>query len=81
LEKLSLNRVNDQVCRVMSAQGEHVGNLKLIGTIWKFKAIGYEPDGAVIPGGGPFTGQHNTPFAALDEDVVSAVLGHRAAGD
>ena len=60
--------------RVLAIQGECVGNLKLIGAVWKFKAIGYDADGAVIPGGGPLTERHNMRFAVLDEAVVSAAL-------
>jgi len=51
-----------------------VGNLKLIGGQWKFKAIGYGAGGEVIPGGGPLTERHNTTFAAPDEAVITAVL-------
>ncbi len=57
-----------------SSEGLHVGNLKLIGGMWKFKAIGYDASGQVIPGGGPFTDTHNTSFAALDEAEISRVL-------
>ena len=74
MNKLTLHRVNDQVLRVLSSQGEHVGNLKLIGGVWKFKAIGHDASGAVIPGGGPFTERHNMTFAVLDEALVSAGL-------
>ncbi len=62
------------VCRVLTSAGLHVGNLKLIGGVWKFKAIGYDASGQIIPGGGPLTDRHNTPFAALDEAQVNAVL-------
>ena len=54
--------------------GEHVGNLKLIGGVWKFKAIGYAADGGVVPGGGPLTERHNTTFAVPDQAQVSATL-------
>ena len=37
----------------------HVGNLKLAGGRWKFKAIGFDTDGSVVPGGGPYTHRHN----------------------
>jgi hypothetical protein len=74
MNKLTLHRVNEQVFRVLSSQGEHVGNLKLIGGVWKFKAIGHDASGAVIPGGGPLTGRHNMTFAVLDEALVSAGL-------
>ena len=71
---LTLCPVNDGVYRVLAGSGLHVGNLKLIGGQWKFKAIGYGVQGEVIPGGGPLTGRHNTSFAAPDEAVITAVL-------
>lgn len=71
---LTLNRVNDLVYQVLAAQGSHVGYLKKIGAAWKFKAVGYEPDGSVVPGGGPLTELHNTPFADLDEALLNATL-------
>ena len=74
MNPLTLHPLNDQVVRVLDSQGDCVGNLKRIGAVWKFKAIGYDADGAVIPGGGPLTDRHNTPFAVLDEAVVSAAL-------
>ena len=74
LYPLMLSPVNAQVCHVLSAQGEHVGNFKLIGGVWKFKAIGYGADGGVIPGGGPLTTRHNTTVDVLDEALISRVL-------
>lgn len=71
---LTLSKVNDGVYRVLTSTGDHVGNLKLIGSQWKFKAIGYGSQGEVIPGGGPLTGRHNTTFTALDEPVIAAAL-------
>ncbi len=71
---LTLHRVNDQVVRVLDSQGECVGNLKLIGSVWKFKALGHDADGQLVPGGGPLTGRHNMAFVALDEAAVSAAL-------
>ena len=71
---LKLCQVSAQVCSVRSAHGEHVGNLKLIGGVWKFKAIGYDTSGNVIPGGGPLTERHNTTFATLDEALINAGL-------
>jgi hypothetical protein len=53
----------------------HVGNLKQIGGVWKFKAIGYDAAGQVVPGGGPLTDRHNTLFAILDEAEINRVLG------
>ena len=54
--------------------GLHVGNLKLIGGIWKFKAIGFNSSGQVIPGGGPLTHRHNVTFTALDQAEIDRVL-------
>ena len=71
MNKLTLSRLNDRVYRVFSDQDEHVGNLKFINGLWKFKAIGYEPNGDVIPGGGPLTDRHNTTFATLEEALNS----------
>ena len=71
-----LRPVNAQVFSVHAASGEHIGNLKLIGGVWKFKAIGYDVSGQVIPGGGPLTDQHNTAFATLEDfDLVPPTLG------
>ena len=72
--KLTLSRINDRVYRVLTDQDEHVGNLKFINGVWKFKAIGYDENGDVIPGGGPLTDRHNTPFGALDEALINAKL-------
>jgi len=72
---MKLTKFNDLVYRVLTDQGEHVGNLKLINAVWKFKAIGYDQNGDVIPGGGPLTDRHNTTFDALDEVLISAKLG------
>jgi len=74
MSKLILNRLNNDVYLVLSDQGEHVGNLKSINGVWKFKAIGYDPKGDVIPGGGPLSDRHNTPFIALDEALINASL-------
>ena len=71
---LILSRVNDQLWQVLLQQGEHVGNLKLIGGVWKFKAIGYDADGSVMPGHGPLTQHHNARFDQLDEATIIAAL-------
>ena len=71
---LRLQPVNPQVCGVHTSDGDHVGNPKLIGGVWKFKAIGIDAGGHVVPGGGPLTGRHNTVFAVLDEAAISAAL-------
>lgn len=72
---LTLTMVNANVYSVHLSNGAHVGNLKRIGAVWKFKAIGYDAAGKVIPGGGPLTDRHNTPFSAPDVVEVSAKLG------
>jgi hypothetical protein len=74
MNPLTLHRVNDQVVRVLDSQCQCVGNLKRIGAVWKFKALGQDADGHVIPGGGPLTDRHNLTFAVLDEAVVNAAL-------
>jgi hypothetical protein len=56
------------------ADGTHVGNLKRIGALWKFKAVGYDNTGSVVPGGGPLTHLHNTPLAAPDVAELNASL-------
>jgi hypothetical protein len=71
---LTLQRVNDQVVRVLDRQGECVGNLKRVGPVWKFKALGRDAEGQLVPGGGPLTGRHNMVFAEPDEAAVSAAL-------
>lgn len=72
---LTLTPVNANVYSVHLPDGSQVGNLKRIGPIWKFKAIGYDPAGEVVPGGGPFTHRHNTTFSQPDAEEVSAQLG------
>ena len=74
MNQLHFHPLNAQQCRVTSSDGVHVGNLKLIGGIWKFKAIGMGAGGHVVPGDGPLTGRHNMVFAVLDEAGISAAL-------
>ena len=74
MKHLTLSRTNDLVYRVLSDQGAHVGNLKSINAIWKFKAIGYDHNGEVVPGGGPLTDRHNCTFVSLDEAAINALL-------
>lgn len=71
---LSLKPVNANVHSVHLADGAHVGNLKRVGAVWKFKAVGYDQAGAVEPGRGPLTNQHNMVFAQPDATEVSARL-------
>ncbi len=72
MNKLTLSRLNDHVYRVLSGQGEHVGNLKFVNGVWKFKAIDYDRTDAVIPGWEPFIECHNTTFVGLDEVLINA---------
>jgi hypothetical protein len=71
---LTLQPINAHVHSVHLPGGAHVGNLKRIGAVWKFKAIGYDAAGEVLPGGGPFTDQHNTQLAEPDATQLSAAL-------
>ena len=71
---LTLKRFNDQVVAVHTDQGEHVGNVKRVGALWKFKAVGYDANGAVMPGHGPLTHQHNLSFTEWDEAEICARL-------
>ena len=71
---LTLTPVNANVHSVHLPDGTHVGNLKRIGTVWKFKAVGYDTQGSVEPGGGLLTDRHNTEFATPDAAEVSAKL-------
>ena len=75
MSKFRLHTVSSGICRVLTDSGLHVGNLKLIGGVWKFKAIGYDASGQVVPGGGPLTDRHNTFFKALDEAEISRIFG------
>lgn len=71
---LTLSRLNDDVFRVIDSHGLHVGNLKRINGLWKFKAIGYDSNGDLMPGWGPLTERHNTTFDTLDENLVNTKL-------
>jgi hypothetical protein len=71
---LRLHPVSPGICQVLTEAGLHIGNLKLMGSVWKFKAIGYDASGQVIPGGGSLTDRHNTAFTGLDEAEINRVL-------
>ena len=77
---LQLQPVNAEVVAVHTATGAHVGSLKKLGGVWKFKAMGYGADGGMEPGHGPLTDQHNMAFAAPDAAEVSARLQGALAG-
>ena len=76
---LSLTAVNANVHSVHLADGSHVGNLKRIGALWKFKAVGYDATGGVLPGGGPLTHLHNTSFSTPNVAELNARLGSYSA--
>lgn len=71
---LQLVAVNAAVVSIHTAEGAHVGSLKKVGGVWKFKAMGYSAAGGMEPGYGPLTDQHNMQFATLDAAEVSARL-------
>lgn len=71
---LTLKPLSPVIHAVHNQHGVHVGNLKLIGVVWKFKAIGYDESGDVLPGGGPLTGFHNTVFNQPDEREVNLAM-------
>lgn len=71
---LRLCPVNEGVWAVLDAAGQPVGNLKRVGAVWKFKAVGTTAEGALEPGGGPLTHRHNAVFAQPDAAAVNAVL-------
>jgi len=75
---LSISSLNGGAYRVSDSMGHHVGNLKFILGFWKFKAIGYDAFGEVIPGGGSLTERHNTVFSSLDIEHINRVLGNSA---
>ena len=62
-------------CRVLDAMGDHVGNLKWARGVWKFKAVGHDASGAVIPSGGPLPDRHVTMFATLDLVQINRAHG------
>lgn len=75
MSTFTLTCVNANVHSMHMAGGAHVGNLKRVGAVWKFKAVGYDDSGAVEPGGGPLTHLHNTLLSAPDVNEVNAKLG------
>jgi hypothetical protein len=76
---LTLSFVNTHVYSVHTVDGAHVGNLKRIGALWKFKAVGYDATGGVEPGGGPLTQHHNTVLSEPEVRELNARLGGSAA--
>ena len=52
MQALTLDKVNDGVYRVIASAGGHLGNLKLTGGQWKFKAVGYGLAESLFPAAG-----------------------------
>ena len=74
VRSVQLAHLNAGVVQVFTADGLHVGNFKQIAGVWKFKAIGYNAAGQVVPGGGPLTGKHNTALVDLNEAAIHQAL-------
>jgi hypothetical protein len=72
---ITLQPVNTNVYSVHTPDGAHVGYLKRVGAVWKFKAVGYDAAGQVEPGGGPLTNHHNTTLAVPDAAELNTRLG------
>lgn len=70
----SIASLNGGAYRVLDSMGHHVGNMNFISGLWKFKAIGYDASGEVIPGGGSLTERHNTVFTSIDIAHINRVL-------
>jgi hypothetical protein len=77
---LRLRPLHSGFCQVLDLEGQVVGNLRLVQMRWKFKAMGFDEQGRVIPGGGPLTDRHNLSFDRLDEtEICAALLRERTA--
>ena len=55
---LQLVPVNAGVVSVHTADGAHLGSLKLVGGVWKFKAMGYDAAGRMEPWAADGAAQH-----------------------
>ena len=71
---MHIQKINEGVCALHDPAGLHVGNFKWVNGQWKFKAVGYDESGAVMPGHGPLTDQHNLSFAELNAAHICAQL-------
>lgn len=67
-----LKPLNAGICALHNPAGLHVGNFKWVNGQWKFKALGYDPAGQVMPGHGPLTDRHNVCLDELDEAIIRA---------
>lgn len=71
----TLRPLNEGVQVVYDLEGQPIGTIKRIGGRWKFKALGVDPAGDLVPGGGPLSERHNTVVEDPSEAGVSAALG------
>lgn len=71
---LTIGTARGGACPVWDTSGRQVGNLKLVNGRWKFKAIGHDEQGRVVPGGGPLTEKHNMNFDLLDGPAIATRL-------
>ena len=71
---MKLVNINPSVVQVQADDATPLGHLKRINGLWKFKALGYDDQGDLVPGGGPLTGMHNAVFETLDPTVIAARL-------
>jgi len=71
---LILHPLNEGVRVVYASDGQLVGTLKLIRGQWKFKALGFDAAGDLIPGGGLLTDKHNTIVAQDSSESVTQAL-------
>jgi ABC-type transport system involved in cytochrome c biogenesis ATPase subunit len=71
---VKLVNINPSVVQVQADDATPLGHLKHINGLWKFKALGYDDQGDLVPGGGPLTGVHNAVFETLDPTAIAARL-------
>ena len=71
---MKLVNINPSVVQVQADDATPLGHLKHINGLWKFKALGYDDQGDLVPGGGPLTGVHNAVFETLDPTAIAVRL-------
>lgn len=71
---MKLVNINERVVQVQADDATPLGHLKHINGLWKFKAMGFDDQGGLVPGGGPLTEVHNAVFETLDPAAIAAGL-------
>jgi ABC-type transport system involved in cytochrome c biogenesis ATPase subunit len=71
---VKLVNINERVVQVQADDATPLGHLKHINGLWKFKALGFDDQGGLVPGGGPLTDVHNAVFETLDPAAIAAGL-------